>query len=54
MVSIYFIMYTCLELRFLDVEPNPGPGVLFLVPAKYSTVMCGSFPGTSVQFIVLL
>ena len=25
MVSIYLIFYACLELRFPDVETNPGP-----------------------------
>ena len=25
MVSLYLIFYACLELRFLDVETNPGP-----------------------------
>ena len=25
MVSLYLIFYSCLELRFSDVETNPGP-----------------------------
>ena len=43
---IYLLSYACLGLQFLDVETNPGPGVLFLVSAEYSAVMCGAYPGT--------
>ena len=46
MVYTQLIFYACLELRFPDLETNPGPGVLFLVPAEYSAEMCGAFRGT--------
>ena len=41
---LYLIFYACLRLRFLDVETNPGPcrGVLFLMSAENSVVMCGA------------
>ena len=42
MVSLYLIFYACLELRFPDVETNPGSRV-FLGPAEYSAVMCWAF-----------
>ena len=42
MVFIH-LFYACLELRFPDVET---PGVLFLVPAEYSAVICRAFPGS--------
>ena len=44
----YLIFYGCLRLRFLDVETNPGRGVLYLLSAEYSVVMCGAWPGTLV------
>ena len=36
MEFLYPIFYACLRLRFLDVETNPGRGVLFLLSAEYS------------------
>ena len=46
MVSIHLIFYDCQELQFPDMETNLT-GVMFLLPAEYSAVMCGAFPGTS-------
>ena len=41
--------YACLRLRFKDVETNPGPrGVLFMMLAEYSVVICGAKQGTLV------
>ena len=45
MAYFYLNFYACLE-RSPDVESNPGPGVLFLVSAEYSSVMWGAFTGT--------
>ena len=43
---LYLIFYGCLRLWFLDVETTPGPQRP--VPAEYSEVMCGAWPGTLV------
>ena len=60
MEFLYLIFYSCLRLRFLDVETNPGPRGLSaeysaeyrpaedLMSAEYSAVMSGSWPGTLV------
>ena len=45
---LYLIFYACLRLGVLDVETNPGRGVLFLMSAEYSAVMCRAWPGTLV------
>ena len=42
------IFYACLRLRFLDVEITLDGGVLFLLSAEYSAVMCGAWPGNLV------
>ena len=36
------------RLRFLDVETNIARGVLFLISAEYSVVMCEAWPRTLV------
>ena len=48
MEVIYLIFYVRLRLRFLDVETNPGRGVLCLLAAEYSVVMCEAWPETLV------
>ena len=48
MEYLNFIFYACLRLRFLDVEIDPGPRVLFLLSAEYSAVMYGAWSGTLV------
>lgn len=35
-----FNFYACLTLRFPDVETKPDPGIMFMVSALYSAVMC--------------
>ena len=42
MVSLYLIYYACLELRFLDVEINPGPR--HPVP-EASRILCSNVRG---------
>ena len=49
MEFIYLIFYACLRLRFLDVGQTLALGVLCLVSAEYSVVMCGAWPGTLVS-----
>ena len=39
---LYLIFYSCLRLRFLDVETNPGPRRL--VPAVYR-ILCSNVWG---------
>ena len=48
MEYLYLIFNACLKLRFRDMEIIPDPGVLFLLSAEYSEVMCGAWQGTIV------
>ena len=46
---IYLIFYTCLRIRFPDVEPDhEGPGVMFLLSANTLVAMYIACPGTLV------
>ena len=44
MVSLHLIIYVCLELRFLDVETNPG---LWRPVPGACRILCGNVRGVS-------
>ena len=44
MVSLYLIFYVCLELRFPDVETNPGPRRPVPVSCR---ILCSNVRGLS-------
>ena len=47
MVSLYLIFYACLELRFPDVETNPGPQR----PVPSCSVLFRRVPSCSFLFV---
>ena len=50
MGTLHLKFYSCLRLRFPDVETNPGPRRLLRLAAEYPVAMCGVCPGTLVTW----